>query len=105
MASTGVARALYREGMRHEHAYRVPLTVDRGPGHVYRFTNVSGEPLHGVTLTLHGSGVMGANPPTRLDPGQSLEVDIVGRALARDSILVVRWFRPDGVEYLWRVSF
>ncbi len=100
-----VAGALYRVGMRHETAYRVPLTVDRGPGHLYRFTNVGGETLHGVALTLHGSGIMGANPPARLDPGQSLEVDIIGRALARDSILVIRWFRPNGIEYLWRVSF
>jgi hypothetical protein len=91
--------------MRHELAYRVPLHVTRGPGHRYRFTNIGDEPLGGVSLTLHGSGIMGANPPARLDPGESLEVDIAGRALARDSILVVRWFRPDGVEYLWRVSF
>ena len=91
--------------MRDELAYRVPLRLRRGPAHVYGFTNIGAEPLHGVTLTLHGSGIMGANPPTRLDPGETLEVDIVGRNLARDAILVVRWFRPDGVEYLWRVSF
>ncbi len=91
--------------MLNEFAYRVPLYIERGPGHLYRFTNTGAERLRGVTLTLHGPGVMGANAPTTLAPGETLEVDIAGRSLARDTILVVRWFRPDGVEYLWRVSF
>lgn len=91
--------------MENDFAYRVPLRVDRGPGRLYRFTNTGGEVLSGVALTLHGSGVMGANAPTTLHPGDTLEVDIAGRSLARDAILVIRWFRPDGVEYLWRVSF
>lgn len=86
-------------------AYRVPLALERGPGRLYRFRNESSEVLRGVTLTLHGSGVMGANAPTTLRPGEVLEVDIAGRSLPRDAILVVRWFRPSGEEYLWRVSF
>jgi hypothetical protein len=48
---------------------------------------------------------MAANAPRTLAPGETLEVEIAGRHLARDAILVLRWFRPDGVEYLWRVSF
>lgn len=92
-------------GMLNDFAYRVPLAIERGPARLYRFTNVSTEVLRGVTLTLHGSGVMGANAPTTLRPGETLEVDIAGRSLARDSILVVRWFRPSGEEYLWRVAF
>ncbi|MGX5681455.1 hypothetical protein [Schumannella luteola] len=91
--------------MLNDFAYRVPLMVERGPGRLYRFTNIGPEVLRGVTLTLHGSGVMGANAPSTLRPGETLEVDIAGRQLARDSILVVRWFRPSGEEYLWRVSF
>ncbi len=91
--------------MRRPVAYRVPFELERGPATLYRFTNVSAEPLTGVSLTLHGSGVMAANAPVSLAPGDALEVDIAGRNLARDTILVVRWFRPDGVEYLWRVSF
>lgn len=91
--------------MHNDFAYRVPLAVERGPGRLYRFTNTSAEVLRGVTLTLHGSGVMGANAPTTLHPSETLEVDIAGRSLARDTILVVRWFRSSGEEYLWRVSF
>lgn len=58
-----------------------------------------------MTVHLHGSGVIAANIPRRLRSGDVLEVRIAGYDLARDTILVVRWFRPDGVEYLWRVSF
>lgn len=91
--------------MPDDFAYRVPFRIERGPGRLYRFTNLGPEVLRGVSLTLHGSGVMGANVPTTLRPGESLEVDIAGRHLAHDAILVVRWLRPSGEEYLWRVSF
>lgn len=91
--------------MRRPVAYRVPFDLERGPGRLYRFTNVSDEVVRGLSLTLHGSGVMAANAPRTLAPGETLEVEIAGRHLARDAILVLRWFRPDGIEYLWRVSF
>jgi hypothetical protein len=58
-----------------------------------------------VTLSLLGSGVMPATAPSTLLPGESLEVMISGRDLARCTVLVVRWFRPSGEEYLWRVNF
>ena len=86
-------------------AYPVPFRVERGAGHVYRIVNVGDEAVHGVALTLHGSGVMGASAPSTLHPGEVLEVIVAGRSLARSAIMVVRWFRPDGEEYLWRISF
>lgn len=92
-------------GMRRPLAYRVPFALERGPATLYRLTNTSRETVSGVCLTLHGSGVMSANAPVSLSPGDALEVDIAGRNLSRDAILVVRWFRPDGVEYLWRIAF
>ena len=86
-------------------SYPVPFRVERGAGHVYRIVNVSTESVHGVALTLHGGGVMGASAPSTLRPGEALEVTVAGRNLARSAIMVVRWFRPDGEEYLWRISF
>jgi hypothetical protein len=87
-------------------AYRVPFELRRdASARTYLLTNVSAETLDGVALTMHGGGVLGANSPALLRPAEALEVSIAGRNLARNSILVVRWFRPDGVEYLWRVSF
>lgn len=86
-------------------AYPVPFRVERGAGHVYRIVNVGLETVHGVALTMHGSGVMGASAPATLRSGEALEVSVAGRNLARSAIMVVRWFRADGEEYLWRISF
>lgn len=87
-------------------AYRVPFRLHRQPGsNLYTLRNVANEPLDGVSLTLHGAGVMSVSVPARLAPGESLAATVVGRDLARNTILVVRWFRPDGTEYLWRISF
>jgi hypothetical protein len=87
-------------------AYRVPFRVERdyALGN-YRLINTGPEVVHGVSFTLHGSGVMAISPPRIVRPGHGIEVTIVSADLARDTILVVRWFRPDGVEYLWRVAF
>jgi hypothetical protein len=101
----GDGRILYRATMTETHAYAVPFTLERCPGHRYRLRNAGNEVLRGITLTLHGVGMMSSSVPSTLDPGQSLEVTVAGRDLARSTILVVRWFRPDDVEYLWRISF
>jgi len=91
--------------MNNELAYRVPFRVERGAAPVYRIINVSDATVHGVALTLHGGGVMAASAPCRLTPGEALDVTVAGRDLAQSSIMVVRWFRTDGQEYLWRISF
>lgn len=86
-------------------AYPVPFELERARGNLYRLRNAGGEVLRGITLTLHGAGMMSTSIPATLRPGELLEVTIAGRDLARSTILVVRWFRPDDVEYLWRISF
>ncbi len=84
----------------------MPFAVERDAGpRRYIITNTGGERLNGITMSLLGAGVMPASPPAALEPGESLEVVISVRDLARSTVLVVRWFRPDGDEYLWRVSF
>jgi len=87
-----------------EHAYRVPFRLERRPP-TYTLLNIGAEQLHGVTFTLHGSGLMSANTPALLHPGEALQVIVSGYDLPRNAIMVVRWFRPTGIEYLWRVSF
>ena len=89
-----------------ECAYAVPFRIVRIPdSNLYRIVNAGDERLRGITLTLHGSGMMSATIPESLLPGEVLEVTVAGRDLARSAILVLRWFRPDGMEYLWRISF
>ncbi len=87
-------------------AYPVPFQIvrDAGPRR-YLLTNRGGEALYGVTMSLLGAGVMPATAPSTLEPGDSLDVMIAARDLASSTVLVVRWFRPTGEEFLWRVSF
>jgi hypothetical protein len=87
-----------------ENAYRVPWHFERGDGH-FTLRNLGPERLTGVTLNLYGSGIMPTSAPATLEAGDSLEIVIAGRDLARDTIGLVRWFRPNDQEYLWRVSF
>jgi hypothetical protein len=87
-------------------AYPVPFHIERDAGpRRYLLTNNGPEPVEGVALSLLGAGVMPASVPSTLQPGETLEISISGRDLARSTVLVVRWFRPNGEEYLWRVSF
>ncbi len=91
-------------------AYRVPWLFERGDGVTQpqnRFTlrNLGLERLSGVTLNLYGSGVMPATAPATIGAGDALQIVVAGHDLARDTIGLVRWFRPNGQEYLWRVSF
>lgn len=87
-------------------AYRVPLVVDRSHAPArYYLINRDSETLDGVRLSLLGSGMMLPLSTRRLRPGGTLSFVVRGRNLARDSVVIVRWFRPNGEEYLWRVSF
>jgi hypothetical protein len=87
-------------------AYPVPFAVERDSGpRRYVITNRGQERLEGITMHLLGAGVMPASVPAALEPGEGLEVFISARDLARSTVLVVRWFRPNGDEYLWRMSF
>ena len=89
-----------------EHPYRVPLRFDRTLApFAYRLVNDSGEALRGVTALLDGPGVMHALSPVALAPGAFIDLRIRGADLARSTVLVIRWLRPNNDEYLWRVSF
>ena len=86
-------------------AYRVPWRIDRRHAPTYRLVNTGSEPLWGVSLSLSGSAMMRATAPKRLIQGECLTVTVRGRDIARDTVMIIRWFRPSGDEYLWRISF
>jgi hypothetical protein len=93
-----------------ETAYRVPWLFERGDGlaappNCFTLRNLGLERLTGVTINLYGAGMMPTSAPATLEAGDSLEIVISGHDLAHDTIGLVRWFRPSGQEYLWRVSF
>jgi hypothetical protein len=87
-------------------AYPVPFVIDRRQApHAIVLTNHSSERLGGLSFSLLGTGVMRTNAPLLLDPGQQVRLVVKGHELPRRSIVIVRWFRPDGSEYLWRITF
>ena len=87
-------------------AYPVPLAVDRSRGpRVQRLLNVGDEPLLDLRVTLLDTGLLVPVATSRLEPGGTMSVSVIGPELERRGIAVVRWFRPGGDEYLWRFSF
>lgn len=87
-------------------AYPVPLRLDRRDApRSYRLSNISDEPIRGLSFSLLGSGLMRATAPLLLAPGQEVLLRIRGESLPQSAVLIIRWFRPNGDEYLWRVSF
>ena len=89
-----------------EAAYRVPWSLERDAiDGQFSLRNLGLESLSGVTVSLYGSGELPTTAPRTLHSGDILEVEISGYDLARNSIAIVRWFRPDGSDYLWRISF
>ena len=86
-------------------AYPVPFVFDRSTPPRYRLRNASLETLTGVRFSLLGAGSMPVQAPITLGPGEVAEIPIHGSDLARATVLVVRWHRANGDEYLWRASF
>jgi hypothetical protein len=86
-------------------AYPVPFRFDRSDPPRYGLRNASLETLSGVTFALLGAGNMPVQAPVTLQPGTTASLIITGEDLARDTILIVRWRRANGEEYLWRASF
>ena len=83
----------------------MPWEVDRSAPPLYRLVNTSREVLHGVSVSISGRSRLSVSAPSAVVPGAAVDATVTGPDIAADTILVVRWFRPDGTEYLWNVSF
>ncbi|MDI2097568.1 hypothetical protein [Ruicaihuangia caeni] len=88
-----------------ELAYAVPFVVERARTPVFELLNTSEEPARAVMLSLIGDGRLVSGMPTTLEPGARLSFALHGDDVARGSVVIVRWFRTDGCEYLWRIAF
>ncbi len=86
-------------------AYRVPWRVDRSAAPHYRLVNTSREVLTGVSVSVAGRSTLTVSAPASVRPGESVRASLGGGDPARDTLLVVRWFPPDGREYLWQIAF
>lgn len=90
----------------HTTAYSVPFWIDRHHApRLYRLVNIGDEAVRGLRVTLLGSGLLLPVDAPVLPPGIGVTLSVVGIDLQASSVVVVRWFRPDGDEYLWRFSF
>jgi hypothetical protein len=61
--------------------------------------------LRGVSVSVAGRARLHVSAPSSVAPGAAVAATITGRQIERDAIVIVRWFQPDGLEYLWQVSF
>ena len=86
-------------------AYRVPWRLDRRRAPRFELRNVSGERLIAFTLATLGPGTLIWGLPTAVEAGAAVRFTLHAEDPARDTVVVVRWSRPNGDEYLWRVSF
>lgn len=91
--------------IRRPAAYPVPFRVERGAAGRVRLVNRSDETLRCVTLFVLGPGLLDADVVGTLPPGDLVHARVRGSDLELATSLVVRWFRADGEEYLWRVAF
>ena len=86
-------------------ACRVPWHVDRSAPPLYRFVNTSPHVLRGVSVSVSGRARLQVSGPAAVHPGEAVAATVTGKDLERDAIVIVRWLQPDGLEYLWQVSF
>lgn len=87
-------------------AYPVPLWIDReGAPRTYRVHNIGDEPLRGLRASLLGPGHLEPVHVPVLAEGAGVTLTLLGPELEKGSVVVLRWFRPSGEEYLWRFSF
>ncbi len=77
----------------------MPFTVVR-QGSRLRLINKSDEPVRWVRCKMQGPGLVLTPPVALLPQGESVDVVVHGRDLARESLLVVQWIRDDGNTYL-----
>jgi hypothetical protein len=85
-------------------AYRVPWRVDRTTTPHLRLVNAGRQTLSGVTVSIAGGSRLRVSAQGSVQPGEAIRASVTGPDPARDTVLVVRWFPPDGREYLWQIS-
>lgn len=90
-------------------AVPVPVRVIARRGGVIEVENHSQTELRQVRFALAGPGVLGLSLPRKLEPGDRVRVVVRGHDLhngkpAGNTVLVMRWFQPDGQELLWPIA-
>lgn len=82
--------------------------VARSASGVLEVEHCGERPAHSVRFALAGAGMLGLSLPGTVLPGERVRVVVRGGvagvcAAAPDALLVLRWFEPDGHEFLWPI--
>lgn len=102
-----VRRAEVREA---SEAVSVPWhVVTRSASGVIEVEHRGSSPLHSVRFALAGNGMLGLSLPRTVYPGERVRVVLRGghaerTSAAADTMLMMRWFEPDGREMLWPIA-
>lgn len=102
-------RPVQREGAVPQ-AVAVPWrVVRRSASGVIEVEHCGAAPLYSVRFALAGSGMLGLSLPRTVLPGERLRVVVRGAPTeeaegSADTMLVMRWFQPDGTELLWPIA-
>lgn len=83
--------------------------VTRSASGVIEVEHRGAAPLHSVRFALAGSGMLGLSLPRTVYPGERVRVVLRGghaeqTMRAADTMLMMRWFQPDGTEMLWPIA-
>ncbi|MHA3685409.1 hypothetical protein ACXR2W_14275 [Leucobacter sp. HY1908] len=83
--------------------------VSRSPDGDIEVAHSGRAPAHSVRFALAGGGMLGLSLPGTVLPGERVTVLVRHGeagvcAAAPDAMLVLRWFEPDGREYLWPIA-
>jgi len=83
--------------------------VRRSESGVIEVEHCGAAPLYSVRFALAGRGMLGLSLPRTVLPGERMRVVVRGGfaesvAGSADTMLVMRWFQPDGTELLWPIA-
>jgi len=86
--------------------YLLPWQVtQRSEGGLLELRNVSAERLTFVRFAVAGTGELALTLPRHAEPGETISVAFhEGCPPGAESLVTMRWFRPNGREYLWVLS-
>lgn len=88
-----------------QEAYAVPWRIQRATGGQWlSVVNVGGERLTFVQFVSSGFGEPVLSLPVHVNPQEGVQVVLTEMTPLPQALLILRWRRPNGEEYVWPVG-